>query len=126
MITMVRNLAALLAVTVGALILAGCDEIQNDQRLGQVLPRGSVKKCPVDCVAYVTAKGDTLYSLGEKFYGKGYKCYLILNRNQQCLKQITLPTGLLKPGYILFLPPDEQGRPIDTMRPRDYWLGGAR
>jgi len=115
---------ALTVIALGGLLVLGCNpQTPIDQRYGQILPPNMVK-CPRGCVAYVTAQGDTLYSLTEKFYSDRYKMCLIQNQNKDTLKKITKPDGTLEKGKIIFLPPDLNGRPVGTKTPDRYWSRG--
>ena len=108
-----------------AVLGAGCypQTTPLNQHYGEVLAPNTVKT-PAGCLAYVTAPNDTTYTIAQRFYSKGYRSYLIEAQNKDALKTIKEANGTLKKGQILFLPPDQNGRPLDSQTPGTYYWGG--
>lgn len=107
-------LTVAVAATLAVALLAGCDQIPVSDRYGQIIP---VNGLPPNCVAYVLKAGDTMFSLAEMFYGKDSKYYLIYNANKTLID--THPE-MWKAGTVIIIPPDFDGRPVNSKSPQNY------
>ncbi len=95
----------LLCILFAALWVAGCEELPS----GMLAPQADV---PEGHLAYVTRDGDRLYSIADKFYGRGWMMVQIEDANQSILPFITNENGSLQGGHVIYLPPNLDGVPL--------------